>query len=334
MMRRRAFVAGMAAVIVVVGNGSAQQAGEHKKIGYLYPWSPPAPADPARARHVTHGDVMREELARQGWIEGRNLTVERRYARGRTELLPQLVAEVLDAKVNVLLAPSTTSALVAKRATATVPIVVVGAELVQFEVVSNVARPDGNVTGQTLPSIALIGKRLQLLRELLPRARRVAVLGCGTEESRGLSGPPWEVADAAAAAVNVELMRYAPQTPDDVRAALGDASKRRADGLLVFDCPAFQRTIDKSIFVNHELPGMYYLEIFVHAGRLMSYAVDETLLWRRAAWYIGRILNGAKPEDLPVEEPHHRLVVNGKAARTLGVTVSPSLLLRADQVIE
>ena len=148
-------------------------------------------------------------------------------------------------------------------------------------------------------------------------------------------GLSWPYVAAAARAIKLQLLQYAPQTTDDIEAALGQAARSRADGLLVLDCPRFNAIVDKSMFVRHRLPAIYYLEVFAHAGGLMVYGPDEAAFYRRTAWYIGRILNGAKPADLPVEQPQElRLIINLKTAKALGLTIPPSLFLRADKVIE
>jgi len=331
---RRAFIAGATALLAAPFAAEAQQTGQIKKVGFLFPWPPPPDdADPVRLRNRA---AVHDELRNHGWIEGQNLIIERRYAAGQIDQLEQLAAELVALEPDLIYAASGTAAVAIRKANTSIPIVTHAGDMVGQGLVSNLARPDGNVTGLNLMLVEIAGKRLHLLRELLPRASRIAVLGCGDTRSPGTNmGLSWPYVEAAARALRVQLLQYAPQTPDDIKAALNEASRNRADGLLLLDCARFNAITDKSIFLRHRLPAIYYLEPFAQAGGLMVYGPDEAAFYRRTGWYIGRILNGAKPADLPVEQPRElRLVINLKTAKALGLTIPPSLLLRADQVIE
>ena len=331
-MKRRTFLTACVAASTTARFGFAQQPGEVKRLGWLSTGTVPFVGDnPALTRSATEVAQLFDALKSYGWIEGQNLIVQRRYAGGKTDELPRLAAELVALKVDVIHATSGTAALAAKRATASIPIIALSSDMVGQGLVSNLARPDSNVTGQNLLFTDLAGKRLQLLRETLPRASRIAVFGCGPGTEMGLS---WPFVEGANRLLKFQLLQYTPQTLDEITVALQDASTRRADGLLVLDCPRFN-SLDRVPLLRHQLPAIYYVETFAWAGGLMSYSPDAYAFFRRSAWYIDRVLRGATPANLPVEQPTQlRLVINLKTAKALGLTIPPSLLLRADQVIE
>jgi putative tryptophan/tyrosine transport system substrate-binding protein len=246
-----------------------------------------------------------------------------------------LAADLVRLKVDVIFTTSGTAALTVKRATTTIPIVALSGDMVQQGVVSNLARPEANVTGQNLMFVELAAKRLQLLRELLPHASRIAVFGCGDARIAGTGmGMSWPSVVAANRTLNLRLLEYTPQNADEIEAALKDASNRRVDGLLVLDCPRFNSP-DKVFLLRHQLPAVYHDGSLAFSGGLMSYAPDAIDFFRRSAWYIDRILRGAAPADLPVEQPTRvRLVINNKTAKQLGLSIPASILLRADEVIQ
>jgi putative tryptophan/tyrosine transport system substrate-binding protein len=209
--------------------------------------------------------------------------------------------------------------------------------MVRQGLVSSLARPGGNVTGQNVISadVNVVAKRLHLLSELLgSRALRVAVLGCGDavvpDDTR--KNWAWSATESAARMFNLQLYPYSPRTLAEIDRALKDASKQ-ADALLLYDCP-YYNALDHAVFLQHRLPAMYPFEMFAHRGGLMAYGFDEILFNQRHAWYIDRILRGAKPADLPVEQAKSRFVINLGTANQLRLKVPESLLLRADEVIQ
>jgi putative ABC transport system substrate-binding protein len=314
----------------------AQQSPEIKRLGWLSAGTLPViGSNPALSRSATEVAQFFEALKTYGWVEGQNLIVERRYANGKRDELPHLAADLVRLKVDVIYATSGTAALAAKRATTSIPIVALSGDMVQQGVVSNLARPEANVTGQNLMFVELAGKRLQLLGELLPRASQIAVFGCGDTRSRGTNmGMSWPSVAAANRVLNLRLLEYAPQNADEIEAALRDAANKRAHGLLVLDCPVFNSPA-KVFLLRHRLPAVYHDGSLAFAGGLMSYGPDPIDFFRRSAWYIDRVLRGTAPANLPVEQPTKvRLVINIKTAKQIGLSIPTNILLRADEVIE
>jgi putative tryptophan/tyrosine transport system substrate-binding protein len=337
-MNRRVLLSILAvAVLAVVRIASAEQSVEIKRLGWLSAGTlPTVGSNPALTRSASEVAQFFDALKSYGWIEGQNLIVERRYAGGKLEDLPRLAAELVRLKVHVIHATSGTAGLAAKNATASIPIVAIVGDMIQLGLVSNLARPDANVTGQHLMSAELAGKRLQLLRELLPRSSRIAVLGCGEGQTGGRNmGMSWPAVEAANKSLGFRLLEYAPQNADAIALALKDASEKRADGLLPLDCPRFNLPENRLILLRHRLPAIFYVETFAFAGGLMSYSPDPNHFFRRSAWYTDRILRGTAPANLPVEQPTKlRLVINLKTAKELRLTIPPNVLLRADEIID
>jgi putative tryptophan/tyrosine transport system substrate-binding protein len=331
-MKRRVFLS-VLAVLAAADIGSAQQSADTKRLGWLSTGRlPVAGSNPALTRSATEVAQFFDALKSHGWVEGQNLIVVRRYADGRQDQLPHLAADLVKHKVDVIHATSGTAALAAKTATASIPIVALAGDMVQQGVVSNLSRPEANVTGQNLMFTELAGKRLQLLTELLPGASRFAVFGCGPGTNMGLS---WPSVEAAHRLLNVRLLQYTPQNAGEIEAALKDASKSRVEGLLLLDCPSFNLPDNRHVLLRHRLPAIYYVDTFAFAGGLISYSPDPHHFFRRSAWYVDRILRGTTPANLPVEQPTKvRLVINKKTAKQLGVNIPGSVLLRADEVIE
>ncbi|MEO5953652.1 MAG: ABC transporter substrate-binding protein [Chloroflexia bacterium] len=326
-MDRRAFLA-CAGATLVPAFSAAQQGIKNPRIGYL--------TTNLAAGHAL--EAFRQELRALGYVEGRNVDVEYRAAEGRAERLPALAAELVALKVDVIVAPTTPAALAAKLATGGLPIVFIGAgDPVTDGLVSSLARPGGNVTGLSSVAPDLVGKRLERLRQAVPGVRRVAVLwqpgGSGDRTDRDLL----RAADAAARALGVEPQLVEARTPADFERAFFEIMGARADALTVVGSAMFtnerKRLVD--LAAKNRLPAMYSLREFVDAGGLMSYGVNMADLFRRAATYVDKILKGAKPADLPVEQPtKFELVINMKTARALGLTIPQPLLVRADEVIE
>jgi ABC-type uncharacterized transport system substrate-binding protein len=301
----------------------AQQAGKVPRIGILRSGSPPDP----------FVDAFRQGLRELGYVEGQSISIEYRWAEGRDERLPGLVADLVRLKVDVIVA-GMQQALLAKHATTTIPIVMpVSNDPVGAGLVASLARPGGNVTGLAFLSEELPGKWMELLKETLPGVARVAVLWHLANEAGQL-----KVSDAAARSLGVRLQALKVQRSDDLRPAFADAQKDRAEALVVLSSPFFfaHRTRLVELAAKYRLPTIYnQREFVVGSGGLMSYGPNLRDQFRRAAAYVDKILKGAKPADLPVEQPtKFELVINLKTAKALGLTIPPSVLGRADQVIE
>jgi putative ABC transport system substrate-binding protein len=284
-------------------------------------------------------DAFRQGLRDLGYVEGRNVVMEYRDANGKDDRLPSLAAELAALKVDVIVTNGgTLAALAAQRATKALPIVFVAAgEPVSSGLVTSLARPGSNVTGLSLLFPELVGKCLEQLKLAVPGVSRMAVLeqpGAVPERTRKeiLNG-----ADVAARALGVRLQIVGAQTPADIDGAFSEVRRARANGLAVLSTPMFaserRRIVD--LAAKGRLPTVYSFRVYVDAGGLMSYGPSVPEMSRRAAVYVDKILKGAKPADLPVEQPtKFELVINSKTAKALGLTIPPSLLARADQVIE
>jgi putative ABC transport system substrate-binding protein len=280
---------------------------------------------------TTLSDTLRE----LGWIEGKNIAFERRYAENRLDRLPALAAELVDLKVDVIVAAGTLAPLAAKRATTTIPIVMTAAgDPVGSGLVPNLARPGGNVTGLSLMVPDLGGKRLELLKELLPRMSRVAVLWNAANPYPALV---FKETERAAQTLGIEVQSLEVREPNDFGNAFEAAERHQPDALIMVEDPLtidFRKQI-ADFALTHRLPAMNGFRQFVDAGGLMAYGASLSDLLRRAAGYVDKILRGAKPSDLPVEQPtKFELVINLKTAKALGIEIPPMLLARADEVIE
>jgi putative ABC transport system substrate-binding protein len=278
--------------------------------------------------------ALREALQELGYEDGRSIAFETRWAEGQVDRLPALAAELVRLQVNVIVTGGGETARAAKQATATIPIVMAtGADPVRLGVVASLAKPGGNVTGVTSLSSELIAKRLQLLRELLPKVSRVAVLSDETLNSR-TSVRDTEV---GARMLHIEIRPVGARDPKHLEQAISGARREGAGALIVIASPSLfiERRHIAGLALKHRLPTVLGGREYAEAGGLLSYAVSYPGLFRRAALYVDKILKGAKPADLPIEQPtKFELVINLKTAKALGLTIPPSLLQRADQVIE
>lgn len=309
----------------------AQPSGRSARIGYLS--LNMAAGDPSARVAFLQG------LRDLGYVEGRNLVIEYRDAEGKTERFSALAAELSALKVDVIVtAGGTLAALAAKEATTTIPIVFGGVgDPVGEELVTSLARPGGNVTGLSVNSPELASKSLELLKQALPGMTRVALLlkpDAMPDRAREERLKAWDV---AARALGVRLQVVEARRPEDFDRAFTDMTKRRAEALSVVSTPMFEAERRRlvELAAKRRLPTVYTLGLYVEAGGLMSYGPNIPDLFRRAATYVDKILRGAKPSDLPVEQPtKFQLLINRKTARTLGLTIPPSLLQRADRVIE
>jgi putative ABC transport system substrate-binding protein len=297
------------------------------RIGFL------APGAPVTAR--VQLDAFLEGMRELGHVEGRTFVIEYRGADGQLERLPALAAELVKARVDVLVASSTPGSLAAKAATQTIPIVFANSsDPVGSGVVSQLARPGGNITGLSLMASELSAKRLEMLRDVVPRIGRVAMVW-----DRANPGMALRVRETRQAAeqTKVDFLDAGARNLDELEQALAQLLTRRPDAVLVTTEPFtnLHRGRILQFMEQQRLPCMYEERGFVEAGGLMSYGPSVPANFRRAAAYVDKILKGAKPGDLPVEQPtKFELIINLKTARPLGLTVPPSLLLRADRVIE
>ena len=303
----------------------AQQGEKTYKIGILSAGSP-----------ETGGrSIVNESFRELGYVEGKNLTFERRYAEDRLDRLPGLAAELVSLKVDVIMAAGTLAPLAAKRATSTIPIVMMSAgDPVGSGLVAGLAQPGANITGMSLMAPDLGGKRLQLLKELLPEISRVAVLW---NAANPYSALVFKESVGAARTLGVELQSLEIREPPDLDAALEAATGRHADALVAVEDPLTSDLRKKvaEFAIDHRLPTISGLRVFADSGALMSYGADLADIIRRSVVYVDKILKGAKPSDLPVEQPtKFELVINLKTAKLLGLTVPPLLLARADEIIE
>jgi ABC-type uncharacterized transport system substrate-binding protein len=304
----------------------AQQARKTHTIGFL---------SPAMAVFIPYSTVLFNTLSELGWIEGQNIAIERRYAENRLERLPELAAELVHLNVEVIVATGTLGPLAAKRATSTIPIVMTAAgDPLGSGLVANLAHPGGNVTGLSLMVPDIAGKRLELLKEILPRLGRVAVLWNAGNPYPAIV---FKEIQAVAQRLGIEVQSLEVRSPDDFNGAFEKARRQRPDALIDVEDPLtnslYKRIIEFA--ATEQLPSLHGVGEEVEAGGLISYGASLPDLFRRAAGYVDKILKGAKPADLPVEQPtKFELVINVKTAEALGLKVPPMLLARADKVIE
>jgi putative ABC transport system substrate-binding protein len=324
MMDRRAFVAGIVSVIATPLAAEAQPPGKIPRIGILRPGTPPDPMV----------EAFRQGLRELGYAEERNIRIEYRWTEGRDERLPDLAADLARLKVDIIVT-SGLGTQAAKRATSTIPIVMqVSIDPVVNGLVASLGRPGGNITGLTTSTEDLPGKWMELLKDILPRVSRVAVLFDPT------SSPDAQLkaAEAAARSLGVRLQTLKVGRSDELGPAFAEAQKNRAEGLIIFGS-AFvfaHRTRLVELAATHRLPTIYDQRQFVvGSGGLMSYGPNIHDLFRRSATYVDKILKGAKPADLPIEQPtKFELVINLRAAKALGLTIPPAVLARADEIIQ
>ena len=291
-------------------------------------------SNPAASPHLR--EAFRQGLRDLGYVEGRNLVIEYRDAEGKPERFAALAAELVALKVDVIVAPSTVAALAAKHATRTVPIVSVAIP-VTSGLVTSLARPGGNVTGLSFFSPELVGKCLEQLKQAVPGASRVAALWQPGTVGERTGEDMLKAAEVAARALGMRLQLLEVRGPEDFDRAFSDMTRARANALTLLPSNMFvserRRLVD--LAAKSRVPAVYPYREFVDAGGLMSYGLNVADLFRRAATYVDRILKGAKPGNLPVEQPtKFELVINLKTAKALGLTIPQSVLARADQVLE
>ncbi|MBI2540524.1 MAG: ABC transporter substrate-binding protein [Deltaproteobacteria bacterium] len=315
------------ALLSTVPFANAQQAKKVPRIGLLSPFSPSATA-------LWHG-AFRQGLREHGWVEGKNISIEYRYAEGKRDRLPELAGDLVRLKVDVIVAAVNTDALAAKKATRTIPIVVASAgDPVTLGLVESLARPGGNVTGLSQIAPELAGKRLELLKEIVPKLSRVAVLW----NPQGTTSPlSWKEIQLPARELGVQLHSLEARSLKDFDKAFEEAARTPAGALAIMPDPLFAGNLKRiaELAAKSRLPSIFHLEEFVASGGLVAYGVDRPDQFRRAAVYVDKILKGAKPADLPVEQPtKFELVINLKTAKQIGLTIPPNVLARADKVIK
>ena len=328
MIDRRTFLTGTGVVLLAAPLAAeAQQAGT-RRIGLLETSSP----SPAR---VLLWETLRQRLRELGYLEGQNIAFEFRFGEGKPDRLTGLAAELAGLKVDVIVTSGTPASLAAKQATRTIPIVMAQlADPVGAGLVASLGRPGGNVTGLTTQDADLGGKRLELLLQVVPRVSHLALLIDETSPGTVLIAKGTQ---AAAASLGLRLQSLGVRDPGELDRAFAAMKEARARALIVESSSMLftwrERLADLAL--KNRLPTMFAQRAYAQAGGLMAYAADFSDLFRRAATYVDKILKGAKPADLPVEQPtKFDLVINLKTAKALGLTIPPSLLQRADQVIE
>ena len=327
MMDRRRFLHGAGIVLLATPMAAqSQPVGNSPRVGLLF-YGAPGPSPELEA--------FRQGLRELGYIEGQNIGIEYRFASGHVGQLPALAAELVQLKLDVIVTPGTPASVAAKKATSTIPIVFAGvADAVGAGLVTSLARPGGNITGLTSISAALGGKRLELLKGVVPKATRVATLYNPVDQSNTLV---WTELQESSKPLGLTLLPHPVRGPGDFEGAFAAMTRERAQALFVAAgvLTTEHRKSLVDLAARNRIPAMWGERQFVEVGGLMSYAVNFYDEIRRAAAYVSKILKGAKPADLPVEQPTmFELVINLKTARALGLTISPSLLSRADQVIQ
>jgi putative ABC transport system substrate-binding protein len=311
---------------VPLAAGAQQRADKVHRIGFL--------GAVTAASYASQVEALRQGLRDLGYVEGQNLLIEYRWAEGQYDRLPELAAELVRLNVSLIVTHGTPGSRAAKQATATVPIVMtVSGDAVATGLVQSIARPGANITGLTYFFPELNAKRLELLKEAVAHIGRVGVL---LNPDNPANGPVLKAMESAAGSLRLELHQFEVSGPDEFASAFSAMAERRVeaveiidDAMLIANAPRIADFATKS-----RLPAIGFRE-FVEGGGLMAYAVDFPAIWRRAAIFVDKILKGAKPADLPVEQAtKFELVVNLKTAKALGITIPPSILARADEVIE
>jgi putative ABC transport system substrate-binding protein len=325
--RRKLVIAlGAGALVAPIGSFAQQPAIRMRRIGFLGPSS--------AAGIASRLEALRAGLREQGYTEGENLVIEFRWAEGNYERLPALAAELARLKVEVIVTHTTPGSRAVKQATSTIPIVTatVG-DLVSIGLVTSLSRPGGNLTGLSIFSPEIAAKRLELIKEALPRIRRVAALYNPDNPSTKLAVKAIEV---TAKARTVELQQFGVRSPSEFENAFSMMRKRGIEAVVITDDPLLVANagVSASLANKHRIPSIGFVE-FAEAGGLMMYGVSYPAMFHRAATFVGKILNGAKPGDIPIEQPtKFDLIVNMKTAKALGIKIPNSILVRADKVIE
>ncbi len=318
------------AILAVPSAHGAQQAGKMPRVGIVWIATP--------ATVAPFHEAFRQGLRDLGYVEGQTIAIEARFAEGMVDRLPALMADLVRLKVGIIVAPSTPAVLAARRATGAIPIVMANvADPVGLGFVSSLAQPGGNITGLSNFTVELAAKNLEFLKAVLPRLSRASVLVNPTHPDAELFT---RGAKAAANTLHLELQVLEVKGPGGFERAFAEAGKHRAGAILVGTVEGLFSQHRKQIFdlaLSHRLPAAVsgFAVRYAEAGALMAYGANSSAIYRRAASYVAKILKGAKPADLPVEQPtRFDLVINLKMAKALGLTIPQSILIRADQVIQ
>jgi ABC-type uncharacterized transport system substrate-binding protein len=312
--------------LAAVNPAQAQQPTKVPRIGFLGATYP--------STNTARIEAFRQGLRELGYVEGKNIVIEYRWAEGKTERLPDLAAELVRLKVDIIVTAGPAVTRPVKEATSTIPIVMsFDNDPIGSGFVASLARPGGNITGLSALFPELSGKRLELLKEVVPMISRMAFFGTSTQPGTAQALRETEL---AAGAFGVQVQYLEVRDPKDIETAFQAARKGRADAVLVLSSPVIfsQRTQIADLAVKNRLPVIFPQSEYVEDGGLMSYAPNYADLFRRAATYVAKILKGAKPADLPVEQPKKfEFIINLKAAKQIGLTIPPNVLARADKVI-
>jgi ABC-type uncharacterized transport system substrate-binding protein len=324
----------MILVVACVDPRAAQSQANIPRIGILF----------IGGRNQPHLEAFKQGLRERGYREGKNIVLEYRYAEGKIDRLATLAAELVQLKVDVIVTTADNGARAAKQSTETTPIVLTtGADLVKSGLAESLAKPGGNVTGLSVLEENLSGKRLDLLKEALPKMARVAYLWnpgavpYPPDPGATSANPSFDQAKAIAETVGLQLRPYEARTLPEIEKAFSDMSKARPDSLLVLLSPLMTLNSKRivELAIEQRLPGIYPTNQFADEGGLMAYGPRISDMYRRAATYVDKILKGAKPADLPVEQPtKFEFVINLKTAKQIGVAIPPNVLARADKVIK
>ncbi len=324
---RRTFISVLSGALVAWALAARAQQPEKKYTIGILGSGPVSPASLTNA--------FFDKLRELGWIEGKNISVEYRFAEDRPDRLAEFATDLVRLKVDVIVAIATLGPLAAKRATSTIPIVMTGAgDPLETGLAASLARPGGNVTGTSLMSADLIGKRLELLRQLLPRLARVAVLWYGANPYPALVFKETQTAGRAAA---IEVQSLEVRHPDDLEGIFESARRQQPEALIVIEDPFIFAHLKRiaDFALADKLPSLFGFREFAVAGGLLSYGANLADAYRLAAVYVDKILSGAKPADIPIQQPtKFDLVINLKTAKALGISVPQALLVAADEVIE
>lgn len=329
-MNQRVFRLALAALLVVLCSSvGAQQAGKIPRIGYISGTYNPSNPGP-------YVEALRRGMRELGYTEGKNFIIEYRGAEGRFETIPGIIDELIRLKVDLLVLPFGGAIRAAKKATKTIPIVIItNVDPIATGFVTSMARPGGNITGIATLQRDLSGKRLELLSEVVPRLARVGILRI-SDEARSILG--FKEYEAAASALKIQVQSLEVRERNlDLEAPFKEALKARADALItITSIPLFSNSKQVvQLAIKNGLPSMYEGSSWVNAGGLISYSANDIEVFHRAATYVDKILKGTKPADLPIEQPtKFELVINLKAAKQIGLTIPPNVLARADRVIK
>ena len=326
-MKRREFISLVTGVTVWGYAARGQQAASVRRIGLLSPFSP--------TDTLLWNKALVRGLRDAGWIDGRNVTIEYRYAEGKGERLPELATDLIRQKVDIIVTTVTVDTLAAKNATAEIPIVMVAVgDPVAIGIVKSLARPGGNITGLSQMTPDLSGKRLELLKQIVPQISRVAVL---FDPEDPLSMLDWNEARRSAQTLGIEVHSLEVRSTGDFDKVLKEALAAHVGAVVVMPAPVLFANLKliADFATGNRLPSTFHLREFPDVGGLLSYGVDRSDLFRRAATYIDKILKGASPAYLPIEQPtRFELVINLRTAKMLGITIPPNVLSIADEVIE